>query len=113
MAAACNTSPKSPDNKTAPQNTNTQQSQNETSAAPVAKTFSMEEVAKANSKEKCLSVVNGKVYDLTGFIAKHPGGADAVLSLCGKDGTEAFTKQHGGMEKPEAQLNKLEIGILK
>jgi cytochrome b involved in lipid metabolism len=77
------------------------------------KTYTMEEVAKHNSKESCWTVIRGEVYDLTNWIDKHPGGADKILKICGKDGTNLFVKQHGGKEKPEKILENFEIGTLK
>jgi cytochrome b involved in lipid metabolism len=77
------------------------------------KTYTMEEVAKHNSKESCWTVIRGDVYDLTNWIDKHPGGADKILKICGKDGTDLFIKQHGGKEKPEKILEDFEIGVLK
>ena len=73
----------------------------------------MAEVEKHNSKESCWSVIRGKVYDLTNWIDKHPGGLDKILNICGKDGTEIFEKVHGGKEKPENALKNFEIGVLK
>jgi cytochrome b involved in lipid metabolism len=77
------------------------------------KTYTMEEVAKHNSKESCWTVIRGEVYDLTNWIDKHPGGADKILKICGKDGTDLFVRQHGGKEKPERILEDFEIGTLK
>jgi len=77
------------------------------------KSFTMTEVEKRNSKESCWSVIKGKVYDLTTWIDKHPGGIDKILNICGKDGTEIFEKVHGGKEKPENILKNFEIGVLK
>jgi cytochrome b involved in lipid metabolism len=77
------------------------------------KYYTMEEVQKHNSRESCWTVVRGDVYDLTKWIDKHPGGADKILKLCGKDGTRAFEKKHGGQEKPEKALEQSEIGKLK
>jgi cytochrome b involved in lipid metabolism len=77
------------------------------------KTYTMEEISKHNSKESCWTVIRGDVYDLTNWIEKHPGGADKILRLCGKDGTDLFIKQHGGKEKPEKILEGFEIGTLK
>jgi cytochrome b involved in lipid metabolism len=77
------------------------------------KTYTMEEVAKHNSKESCWTVIRGEVYDLTNWIDKHPGGADKILKICGKDGTDLFVRQHGGKEKPEKILEDFEIGVLK
>jgi cytochrome b involved in lipid metabolism len=65
------------------------------------KTYTMEEISKHNSKESCWTVIRGEVYDLTNWIDKHPGGADKILKICGKDGTDLFVKQHGGKEKQE------------
>jgi cytochrome b involved in lipid metabolism len=77
------------------------------------KTYTMEEISKHNSKESCWTVIRGEVYDLTNWIDKHPGGADKILKICGKDGTDLFVKQHGGREKPEKILEDFEIGTLK
>lgn len=39
-----------------------------------------------NSKDDCwVSLYNRKVYDVTGFLNEHPGGADLVLDHAGKD----------------------------
>ena len=77
------------------------------------KTYTMEEVARHNSKESCWTAIRGEVYDLTNWIDKHPGGADKILKICGKDGTDLFVKQHGGKEKPEKVLGNFRIGALK
>jgi cytochrome b involved in lipid metabolism len=80
---------------------------------PVKKTYSFEEVQAHNSKQSCWSAIRGKVYDLTSWISNHPGGEKAILSICGKDGTEAFVNQHGGKDKPEKALSQFEIGELQ
>lgn len=77
-----------------------------------AKTFTMAYVSGNNSASSCYTVVNGGVYDVTGFINKHPGGAEKILNLCGKDGSVFFNKQHGGQAKAEAALASLKIGTL-
>lgn len=78
--------------------------------------YTLAEVAKHNSQSSCWTAVGGNVYDLTSFISQHPGGADAIMSLCGIDGSAAFTNQHGNLNKnrrPQKELAGLEIGILK
>lgn len=77
------------------------------------KFYTMKEVNIHNSKESCWTVIRENVYDLTQFISKHPGGEDKILSLCGKNGTQAFIQKHGGKEKPEKTLEKFKIGTLK
>lgn len=76
------------------------------------KTFTAADVATHNSASSCYTIINGNVYDVTSFASKHPGGAEKVLSLCGKDGSSAFDKQHGGQSKPEVTLATLKIGTL-
>lgn len=78
-----------------------------------APSYTMAQVAAANSASKCWSVVNGEVYDLTSWIKMHPGGAGAILSLCGIDGTQAYNAMHGGKSRPANELSSLKIGILK
>lgn len=39
-------------------------------------------------------VINGEVYDLSEFIAVHPGGAKIVLHCAGKDASDIFNKFH-------------------
>ncbi|GIW67015.1 MAG: hypothetical protein KatS3mg095_0913 [Candidatus Parcubacteria bacterium] len=77
------------------------------------KFYTIEEISQHNSKENCWAVIRGDVYDLTKWIDKHPGGEDKILSICGKDGTQAFERKHGGQEKPEKALEKFKIGRLK
>jgi cytochrome b involved in lipid metabolism len=74
--------------------------------------YPFSEVQKRNSKESCWSVIRDNVYDLTSWIANHPGGEKAILNICGKDGTEVFVKQHSGKEKPENILKQFKIGVL-
>jgi len=52
-------------------------------------------VSSHGDAKSCWSVISGNVYDLTSFITKHPGGADAILASCGKDATAAFDMKHG------------------
>jgi cytochrome b involved in lipid metabolism len=77
------------------------------------KLYTMAEIAAHNSQSSCWTVIRGDVYDLTEWISKHPGGADKILKICGKDGTQAFEKKHGGQDKPEAALAQFKIGKLR
>ena len=80
--------------------------------APKPGTYTMAQVAAHNSQTSCYTVVQGSVYDVTSFISQHPGGARAILSLCGRDGTAAFEGQHGGQGRPAAELASFKIGTL-
>lgn len=86
-----------------PTNTTTQTS---------AKTYTLADIAKHANASSCYTAVRGTVYDLTNFITKHPGGAENILKICGKDGTSAFTRKHAGRPEPEQELAGHEIGKL-
>jgi cytochrome b involved in lipid metabolism len=77
------------------------------------KTYTMADVAAANTPAKCWTAINGKVYDVTAWEKKHPGGEPAILKLCGIDGSNLFNKQHGGQPQPEQALAGFQIGVLK
>jgi cytochrome b involved in lipid metabolism len=49
------------------------------------------------------------VYDLTSFVARHPGGSARIISLCGTDGTAAFTGQHAGSSAALRALGAYQI----
>lgn len=69
-------------------------------------------VAEHNSRESCWSSINGNVYDLTSWIPQHPGGEQAILQLCGKDGSAKFNGMHGGSATQENILAGFKIGVL-
>ncbi|KAJ5926293.1 hypothetical protein N7516_008066 [Penicillium verrucosum] len=56
--------------------------------------YSMEEVAKHNSKEDLWVVVKGIILDLTNWVDEHPGGANALYNFMGRDATEEFAMLH-------------------
>ncbi len=73
-------------------------------------TYTLSEVAAHATKSDCYTAIRGSVYNLTSWISQHPGGAKAIEGLCGKDGTDAFVKQHGGKSKPEETLAGFKVG---
>jgi cytochrome b involved in lipid metabolism len=48
-------------------------------------------------------LVNGKVYDLSTFYKKHPGGPDTIMEYAGKDGTDRFE------EAGHTKANRIEM----
>lgn len=83
-----------------------------TAAATVAAGYTMAQVKANKSASKCWSVINEKVYDLTAWINAHPGGAGAIISLCGTDGTQDFLAMHRNQSKPESRLSAYLLGPL-
>jgi cytochrome b involved in lipid metabolism len=74
--------------------------------------YTMDDVKKRSTSSACWSVIDGNVYDLTKWIPAHRGGPQAILFLCGKDGTSAFKAQHEGASTPMSALANYFIGPL-
>jgi hypothetical protein len=68
-------------------------------AAPdTTKQIKVKQVKKHDTSTDCWSIVNRKVYNLTGWISKHPGG---------------FNAQHASAKAPTFNLSKYQIGVVK
>jgi len=74
--------------------------------------YTMDDVKKRSTSAACWSVIDGNVYDLTKWIPAHRGGPQAILFLCGKDGTSAYKAQHEGASTPMSALSNYFIGPL-
>ncbi|KAG8725079.1 hypothetical protein FRC09_009045 [Ceratobasidium sp. 395] len=59
----------------------------------VKRTITIQEL-KAQPKDRPWFVVDGEVYDGTGYLGDHPGGADSILLAAGEDATEDFMAIH-------------------
>jgi cytochrome b involved in lipid metabolism len=70
------------------------------------------EVAQHNSRSDCWAAIDGSVYDLTSWIPNHPGGEQAILQLCGTDGSSKFNGQHGNDSRAKGVLAGFKIGTL-
>jgi cytochrome b involved in lipid metabolism len=70
--------------------------------------YAWDEVRRHTSDESLWIVIDGDVYDVTGFIQQHPGGADRLREWAGKDATIAFRDARHG---PLTQLLRLNYRI--
>ncbi|KAF6833447.1 mitochondrial cytochrome [Colletotrichum plurivorum] len=52
------------------------------------------DVQKHQTPKSCWIALHGKVYDITAFLATHPGGKAVLLKNAGKDATDAFDSFH-------------------
>lgn len=82
------------------------------STASSSATYTVEEVKENADAKSCWSIINGNVYDLTKWIALHPGGEGTIKALCGIDGSAMFDNAHGGQERPVSALITYKIGSL-
>ena len=74
--------------------------------------YTMAQVKANNSAKSCWAIIDGFVYNLTTWINSHPGGAGAIVSLCGTDATSTFKSQHANQGKPAAKLDSFRLGAL-
>ena len=70
------------------------------------------EVQKHSTGTDCWSVIKGEVYDLTSYVKDHPGGANLIKAICGKDGSSSFASEHAGASKPKNILAAFALGPL-
>eukprot|EP00347_Sterkiella_histriomuscorum_P023894 403333018 len=62
----------------------------QSTGAPPLRKITKDELEKHNQEGDCWVHVNGRIYDLSNFYRKHPGGPDTIMEYAGKDGTERF-----------------------
>mmetsp|Transcript_13770 Transcript_13770/g.34631 ORF Transcript_13770/g.34631 Transcript_13770/m.34631 type:complete len:480 (+) Transcript_13770:121-1560(+) len=60
----------------------------------MSKSVSWSELSKHSTAQDCWVALHGKVYDVTQFLAEHPGGAKVIAKWAGGDGTKSFDAIH-------------------
>jgi cytochrome b involved in lipid metabolism len=85
---------------------------NQVQPKPTISSYTMAEVKIHATAQNCWTTINGSVYNVTSWINQHPGGSAAIISLCGIDGTSAFSGQHGSQARPVSELASFKIGVL-
>ncbi|ETN40241.1 uncharacterized protein HMPREF1541_04517 [Cyphellophora europaea CBS 101466] len=58
------------------------------------KQISVEEISSHNTQEDCWIVVDGVVWDITGFAPEHPGGPAIIYKYAGRDASTAYNEIH-------------------
>ncbi|KAL1978170.1 hypothetical protein VTN31DRAFT_1029 [Thermomyces dupontii] len=78
-------------------------------------TFTQAEVRSHNSKKSCFVTIGSKVYDVTGFLDDHPGGADLILQHAGSDVTKIMRDpiSHIHTEAAYEILEECHVGFLE
>jgi cytochrome b involved in lipid metabolism len=75
--------------------------------------YTWQEVRKHNTVESRMWVaIEGKVYDITDFLSKHPGGQELLKISAGRDCTDLFNSYHNLTKRPLEILPKYQIGVL-
>jgi delta8-fatty-acid desaturase len=56
--------------------------------------WSLQDVAKQSAQGRALIIIHAKVYNVTDYLASHPGGEGVLRNMQGKDCTDAFENYH-------------------
>src|ERR1700743_2090712 len=82
--------------------------------AAKSKIYAEDDLAPHNSLKSCWVTRNGKVYDVTEFLADHPGGEELIIKYGGKDVGEAMTDklEHVHSDSAYEMLEEYVIGRL-
>lgn len=76
--------------------------------------ISSDEVATHTDADDCWISIHGKVYDVSSYLPQHPGGAQVMLKLAGKDATVPFDEVGHSIESLIYGLGpRACVGILK
>lgn len=77
--------------------------------------FSLNEVQQHNTEKDFWVIHRAKVYDISEFLERHPGGKDILLSFAGQDVTTLMTQDdpHKHTTFAYGLLRKYLIGRLK
>ncbi|KAA8527937.1 hypothetical protein F0562_035194 [Nyssa sinensis] len=74
-----------------------------------SKVLSFAQVSVHNNPKDCWVIINAKAYDVTNFLADHPGGDDVLLAAAGKDASEEF-EQVGHGSAARLMLDEFYVG---
>ena len=84
-----------------------------TTSAPAA--FSAAEIATHASTTSCWLLISNRVYDVTTYLSRHPGGIRTITPWCGKEASQAFATEAGRGEHSPVAYDLLQaycIGVL-
>ncbi|XP_044175764.1 acyl-lipid (8-3)-desaturase-like [Acropora millepora] len=76
------------------------------------RTFTWEELSSLNQKHNAHVAVRGKVYDVSQFLSRHPGGSEILIMAAGKDVTIPFECYHTFSDIAFKTLDKYYVGDL-
>lgn len=76
-----------------------------------AKEYRREDVRTHSKPTDCWVVIDNHVYDITRFLATHPGGGEILLDYAGKDASGAF-EDVGHSASARYMLAEYRVGTL-
>uniref|UniRef100_A0A182PNC3 Cytochrome b5 heme-binding domain-containing protein n=1 Tax=Anopheles epiroticus TaxID=199890 RepID=A0A182PNC3_9DIPT len=80
-------------------------------ASTELKQYSLAQVAEHNKPTDVWMVIHDKVYDVTKFLAEHPGGEEVLIEYAGKEATAEFDDV-GHSSDAKEQMKQFLVGEL-
>lgn len=74
--------------------------------------FTWQDLAAGNSDKHALVAIRNKVYDVTDFLDRHPGGRSQLLVGAGRDVTQVFESYHKEETQSGSLMEKFYVGDL-
>ncbi|PXF42108.1 Delta(5) fatty acid desaturase A [Gracilariopsis chorda] len=87
-------------------------SETSSSRRPQNDVYTWQQLAAHNHQESAWIAIHGRVYDVTHFVDRHPGGRELLLLAVGRDATDLFTSYHPFTDRPAKVLERYAIGSL-
>mmetsp|Transcript_1164 Transcript_1164/g.1626 ORF Transcript_1164/g.1626 Transcript_1164/m.1626 type:complete len:137 (+) Transcript_1164:77-487(+) len=78
----------------------------------VGKSYTLDDVKNHNAEKDTWFVVHGKVYDVSQYAKKHPGGVEIMNENAGKDVSDQF-EEFFHSQDARTTLKTMEIGVLE
>lgn len=76
--------------------------------APAARRITLAEVAEHGGAQSCWMAIEGKVYDVTAYLDRHPAPPAVLLKWCGREATEGMRTKGYGRDHSAAAWVSLE-----
>lgn len=75
------------------------------------KEYFVEEVSTHNTMSSVWLIISDEVFDVTKFLADHPGGTQPIMNMAGKESTDSFMNSHS--IKAKELINNYKTGFIK
>ena len=76
------------------------------------KNISLTEVAKHNTESDCWMAIEGKVYNLTEYLSKHPAGPGTMVPWCGIEASDGMRTKGIGSDHSDFAWKALESYLI-
>ncbi|EXJ83997.1 hypothetical protein A1O3_04664 [Capronia epimyces CBS 606.96] len=78
-----------------------------------ARQISAEEVGRHSTDNDAWIVLNGVVWDISGFAARHPGGREAIEEFFGRDGSQIYNQIHSPQLAEKFLGPEKKVGVIE